>query len=107
MLPRHGLRAARLHKPHYDLEVGPQGRYRYLWPCTGSPRPCDGLSSVAPRAVHRIMKTKLKKNLGASSAPALAREGRAPRLRPGLDGGWTDDSPEAPVAANVEQLDAI
>jgi len=36
------------------------------------------------------------------------REKAAPRLRPGFDGGWTEDSPEAAsVAANVEQLGAI
>eukprot|EP00962_Isochrysis_galbana_P032523 scaffold10700_cov108-Isochrysis_galbana.AAC.2 len=54
---------------------------------------------------HRIMKTKLKKNLGASALRPW-REKAAPRLRPGFDGGWTDDTPEAPIAANVEQLGA-
>eukprot|EP00962_Isochrysis_galbana_P053396 scaffold24831_cov132-Isochrysis_galbana.AAC.1 len=42
-------------------------------PAQGPPDPVMG--SALWRPGHRIMKKKLKKNLGASSAPALAREG--------------------------------
>eukprot|EP00962_Isochrysis_galbana_P039322 scaffold14071_cov105-Isochrysis_galbana.AAC.5 len=46
----------------------------YLWPCTGSPRPCGGLSSVAPRAPH-YEKKKLKKT-GRERAVLGARRQR-------------------------------